>query len=488
MSRAEQGTLTVNKTGIPLNPERGKLNLCKIARSCIRSLLLLLLLVTPGSGGEKYKPSTLVFPTRMHAPIRKGTKFHLFLYMQNRVKINNPQGVAVTRLTSWDDPKEKGDDDEVTVYGVNSGQNVIIYNTSKLTVSVYGLNERGEGKLNAPHGITAAPWGDVYVADTGNNRVVHLYNPSKNLAFKNAVLAGELLAPTDVALTADSSLFVTDTGNNRVLWLRADTLHKVLVESGSSAPGVIRPTGIAAISRRDRWNFWRQDFIVVIDQGGMRIQKFGRNGQLLAAVQTADFGLNSADFQYLMIDYYNNIWVSDRENHCLHKFDRNLKFLTTFGRRGDDDFEFIQPRGIALYRRFGQVLVAEKESAQYYWVGTDVKNFAAVVDTNGMLDITYYLTERSNVTIEILDSRGQVLAKPMPEVQRLAGENFEKLGGNWRTVPFFMQRGKRLYRKSTINAVPPVAPGTYRVKMTIAATYSSYRYFKKEIERTVLVQ
>ncbi|MFQ5627711.1 MAG: hypothetical protein ACE5I1_03045, partial [bacterium] len=123
---------------------------------------------TVGSN-EKYNPTSLVFPTRKHIPIRKATKFHLFLYVQNRVKVSNPQGIALTRLDSWENPKTEKDDDEITIYGVNSGQNVLIYNSSMTTISVYGLKKRGQEKLNNPHGIAAAHWGDVYVADTGNN-------------------------------------------------------------------------------------------------------------------------------------------------------------------------------------------------------------------------------------------------------------------------------------------------------------------------------
>ncbi|MGH7449973.1 MAG: hypothetical protein ACRENG_01375, partial [bacterium] len=147
----------------------------------------------------KYDPTTLVFPTFLHTyGVRKATAKHLFLYMQNRVKVRDPQGIAATRLDVWDNPKETKDDDEITVYGVNSGQDVIIYNTSMTGITVYGLNEKGEKRLNRPRGITAHRGGDVYLADAGNNRVVHFFNPGRELKWVRPL--GGMSAPQDVVI------------------------------------------------------------------------------------------------------------------------------------------------------------------------------------------------------------------------------------------------------------------------------------------------
>ncbi len=133
---------------------------------------------------DNYDPTTLVFPTFLHTyGIRKATRFHLFLFTKNKVKFNNPQGLAVVKLVSWDDSTTKKDDDEVTVYGVNSGQNCIIYNTSMKSLGIYGLDQNGKERLKEPTGIAANSSGDVYVADTGNNRIVKLHNPGHDLFY-----------------------------------------------------------------------------------------------------------------------------------------------------------------------------------------------------------------------------------------------------------------------------------------------------------------
>jgi NHL repeat len=457
------------------------------------SLLLLfsffLFIVAPSlNPGDKYDPTTLVFPTFLHTyGVRKATSKHLFLYMQNRVKVRDPQGIAATRLDVWDIPKETKDDDEITVYGVNSGQDVIIYNTSMTAITVYGLNEKGERRLNRPRGITAHRSGDVYLADAGNNRVVHFFNPGKELKWVRAL--SDMSAPQDVAISADRTVFVADTGNNRVLVFRDDNLIQSWDKFSS-------PSGIAATDSTEGWSYYKDNFVAVVDMNGQRLQKFTREGRLLKTVNTAALGKLNAKLMYLAIDYYSNVYVTDFNNHCVHKFDRELNYLATFGRMGDDDKEFIEPRGIAIYKRFGQVLIDDRESAQYYWVGTDVFNLRASKhhldspansskENRGLLQLDYFLTEPSYVTLEILDTRGNVLAKPMDKTLRFSGAQQELFGGRWEPVSSWFVDNQHRYDPSMLQKVAPAPPGKYTLRLTVSATYSSYKYFAKTMEITV---
>ncbi len=426
----------------------------------------------------KYDPTTLVFPTFLHTyGVRKATAKHLFLYMQNRVKVRDPQGIAATRLDVWDDPKETKDDDEITVYGVNSGQDVVIYNTSMTGIAVYGLYERGERRLNRPRGIAAHRAGDVYLADTGNNRVVHFFNPSRELKWVRAL--ENMSAPQDVAISPDRNVFVADTGNNRVLVFRDDKL----IQAWEAAGKFSSPTGIAATDSTEQWSYYKDNFVVVADRNGQRLQKFTREGHLLKTLTAAEIGKPNAKFMYLAIDYYSNIFVTDFNNHCLHKFDRDLNYLASFGRQGKGDKEFFEPRGIAIYKRFGQVLVDDRESAQYYWIGADVFNLRAAKFPNpALLQVDYFLTETSYVTLEILDTNGNVIAKPMDNTLRFSGAQQELFGGKWEPAAAQWIDNQRRYDSKTLQQMPPVAAGKYVLRLTISATYSSYKYFAKTVE------
>ncbi|KAA3661057.1 MAG: hypothetical protein DWQ10_05355 [Calditrichaeota bacterium] len=442
-----------------------------------RTLLLFIFILSTVYAGEN-KPTTLVFPSRMHIPIRKATKFHLFLYAQNKIKVNDPQGIAVTRLWSWEDNTTTDDDDEITIYGVNSGQGVVVYNASMYSLGFYGLREKGNQRLKKPHGITAAPWGDVYVADTGNDRVVHLFNPKNKLKYVRALGADTIKKPMDVELTSDSVLFVSDTGNNRVLRFKNDVLQKTIISAGRDTGKVWQPTGLAAISRKERWSFWHEEFLIVIDLDGKRLQKFSFNGEFEGAVLLKDIGFKNARMQYLEIDYYGQIWVTDKQNHCIYKFDRNLQFLDKFGKKGKDDFEFIQPRGISFHRQLGQVLIAEKEAAQYYWIGTDVMQASATYSDAGYIEVRFFLTEPSYVAVDLLHQQQSRTMHPIKKKRLQTGMNTLYFDANGRYIPARIIEGKPRFLRE---GVPFTNKNKIQIRLKLSATYSSYKYFEREI-------
>jgi uncharacterized protein (TIGR03437 family) len=114
--------------------------------------------------------------------------------------------------------------------------------------------------LAAPQGLGMDPAGNLYVADTGANRVVIFPNTQNaplagmpaafvigQASFGSAATgSGNLKAPADVAVDSSGSIYVSDTGNNRVL------IYSSLVFlplSGGSPTGVIgqrTPAGVAA--------------------------------------------------------------------------------------------------------------------------------------------------------------------------------------------------------------------------------------------------
>jgi len=440
---------------------------------------------------NNYDPTTLVFPTFLHTyGIRKATRFHLFLFTKNKVKFIDPQGLAVVRLNSWEDTTTTGDDDEVTVYGVNSGQNNIIYNKSMKSLGIYGMDEKGEQRLNRPHGIAANEKGDVYVADTDNHRVVKLFNPGHDLVFQKSVgekgsAASQFSEPHGVALDSKGILYVTDMGNNRVQVFTADLQFKHQWGEPVKNPGQLSlPDGIAVIDKNEQWNYFREEFVVIIDLDHSRIQQFTPAGSYLRGINAAEFGYPDCYLAYIALDYYNNIYVTDTKNHCIHKFDHRLSYLTSYGRYGDDDKEFIEPRGITLYRRFGQVLVAEKWGAQYFWIGTDCFDFAVTNHFGRNLkQLNYFLTEPSFVTTDILDTEKRLVTRLWTKQFKRSGKQTDYWNGRIWTVDdsvFVKEKYKKspLYKKSGF-----VPPGKYTVKYKIEPTYSSYRYFDKIITR-----
>lgn len=399
--------------------------------------------------------TTIIYPPFKHTwGIHKGTEAKLDMLLNDRTDFDDPQGLALTKLKSHDDPNDKGDDDEITAFGVNSGRGEIIYNSSMYSLALYGNRGSGVGEFLRPHGICATQDGDVYIADTGNRRIVHLRIPKRELHWVKAFGQDSLLAPFDVKAVPGGTLYVADEKRNSVVVF--DTSGRFIREFKK----VIAPRGIDVDCDRLRWSAYKTNFIAVVDSFGKRIVKMNRiNGKILATFRMSQLNYDDADLRYVALDYLDNIYVTDYNRCQVHKFDKNLEYLTSIGRCGTRDGEFDQPRGIAIWRRFGQIVIAERASAQYFWVGVDVKNFSAEYDAkNRAISVSFFVTEEAYFTVWLKGN----------------GEN-RKLGRKRR-----INSGKK---NLSIKIPSDVGHGKYTITFTIEPTYSSKGYLKKEFKR-----
>lgn len=314
---------------------------------------------------------SLVFPPYKHSyGIRKATPKHLFMFFGPRTSFRDPQGLATAKMKSRDKPDTEGDDDEVVVYGVNAGRHQIIYNTSMWGLSLYGEEGHGQDQFFHPRGIACDVDGNVFVADSGNRRVVHLYNPLKEVVWVGALTGGPgaqaLKSALQVALDEDGLVYVTDPVAARVVVLnKSNKVVRTIAPSSGFENG---PTAIAVADGRHRWSYFRSEQVVFCaDRNGTRLWKYDLKGTVLRTAALPP-GHHAS---YAAIDYYHNLWVTVRDKHCVLKYDHNLKLVDTFGSYGKDDNQFVEPRGIAIWKRYGQTFIAEKNGAQYYWMGTE---------------------------------------------------------------------------------------------------------------------
>ena len=99
-------------------------------------------------------------------------RYFVNLYLGRGFHIADPQGICGAKMIEEDDPKTLRDDHILTMFTVNSGTGQVVYNVKLLEPKVFGAAGSGPGQFRRPHGICCNPAGDVYVADTDNNRVV----------------------------------------------------------------------------------------------------------------------------------------------------------------------------------------------------------------------------------------------------------------------------------------------------------------------------
>ncbi len=104
------------------------------------------------------------------------------------------------------------------------------------------------GTFNHPGAVAVAPSGDVYVADTGNDRIVEL-SPLGGILTEwgsKGTTGGRFRSPTGIAVDAASRVYVVDGENNRVQVFEPD--GRALAKWGlrGTAPGELsQPTAIA---------------------------------------------------------------------------------------------------------------------------------------------------------------------------------------------------------------------------------------------------
>ena len=420
------------------------------------------------------KPSTLVYPSFWHTPfgIHKGTPFWLKVFLGTRTSFSNPQGVACTKLLIDYGKINVGRDDwQLTVYGVNTGNSEVIFNPTMYSLAIFGSYGKGDGQLDHPTGITCNEAGDIYVADTGNNRLSRWFNDGRKVRFilnlgKPGNGPGEFNRPAYVDMDSAGRVYVSDTGNNRI---------QVFDKSGGflyaidNTKGVMNPQGILVVDSGERYSGYRNDFIYLIDGNNNRIQKFDLKGTLVRSIRAEDVIGKPVFLTSLDMDYYGNIYIVDNLNSQIHKFTPDLRLVTSQGRFGTKDYEFEKPTGIAIYKHYGQVFVSDNESAQYFWIGSDVKDFKAAKSGDKEIKFDFFLTEKSFATIEIESPADAAGVTGNVQVVNKAALEMGKNSVSWE-IP--QELSKTILKPGT----------TCTVSIRLTATYSSYPHIEKLVK------
>jgi sugar lactone lactonase YvrE len=246
-----------------------------------------------------------------------------------------------------------------------------------------GCNTGGFGpaSLCRPGGVAVDSKGRLYVADTGNNRVLEYDAPftgrkvarrvfGQNASFTTndcnggGVSTGSLCSPSGLAVDVKDRLYIADTGNNRVLEydrpLSDSSASRVFGQNssfttndcngaGRNAGALCSPSAVASDS---------QDRLYVADTGNSRVLEydhplsdtnanrvFGQSGDMTKGdCDTAGLSGSSAlcEPAGVTLDRVGHLYVSDTLNNRALEYDAPLKSATAnrvFGQSGFTSYD-----------------------------------------------------------------------------------------------------------------------------------------------------
>ena len=202
----------------------------------------------------------------------------------------------------------------------------------------------GQQTLADPGGVATDPADDIWVADTGHDRIAE-YSPSGRLV---ATFGKNLDQPAGIAIDATGHVWVADTGHDRVV--EFSPVGRVLAIFGSPGRGrgqLDQPVALAVTPFGDVW---------VADQGNSRVEEFSDSGRYrtsFAVPTPAGVGL----------DAHGDVWVSSpayAPGNSVLEFSPAGRQLRSFGTTQAGYGDLGDPGGIAVGPA-GRIYVAQPD-------------------------------------------------------------------------------------------------------------------------------
>jgi YD repeat-containing protein len=217
-------------------------------------------------------------------------------------QLSEPQGVAYDAATE-------------DLYVSDTGNNRIEEFTTAGKVSkVYGTKGSGELQFNSPHGLTTEPDGDIWIADQANHRLEEITDKGKYVK-EAGVAKGEY---SDVTLCA-SKLFATNYAGQQVEEVGTEGKETILKTFGTAGKENGQFTQISRIACDPK-----NDDLYITDQGGDRIEVFTDAGKYAGSLGSAGSGSGELNTPVgVTVNSSGTAYVADNANNRMTEWALN---------------------------------------------------------------------------------------------------------------------------------------------------------------------
>ena len=278
---------------------------------------------------------------------------------------------AVQVSVTW--PSALAVDSSGNLYIAASGDyRILRVNASGIITTVAGTGEEGDSgdggpavaaRLGVAIGIALDGAGNLYIADTDNNRIrrVDASGTITTIAGTDAggfggdggpAVRASLLSPIRLALDSSGNLYVADGGNGRIR--RVDTSGTITTVAGigaSSYRGDGGPAVRAWLYDPLRIAFDRSGNLYIADSANRRVRRVDTSGTITTVAGTGENGYGgdggpAVEAQLgrptgVAVDGSGNLYISDSLNHRIRRVSASGTITTVVP-------EIIQPQGLAV--------------------------------------------------------------------------------------------------------------------------------------------